>query len=145
MQYAFYKGYGTALDKLICLWERGPYSHVEAVLEDHGDGTYTVASSVPFVGIRTDRIALPADEWDLIEGPGDVEKVRQWFKDHDGVKYDYMALFGFILRPIAGEKGRYFCSESILTALGFQEPWRFDPNAMADSIRFAYQGALSEY
>lgn len=134
MKFAFFKGTGTLLDKLIRFWMRGRYSHVEAVLAELGDGQYTVASSVPFVGVRIANIALPASDWDIVEAPGDVTSVRAWFAARVGTRYDYRGLFGFVLRRVDGEKGRYFCSEAIGTALGMSEPWRFDPNGLADAL-----------
>jgi len=134
MKFAFYKASGTLLDKLIRFWERGRYSHVEVVLADLGNCQYTVASSVPFVGVRIATIALPASDWDVVDAPGDVSEVRAWFMARNGAGYDYLGLFGFVLRRVVGEKSKYFCSEAIATALGMSEPWRFDPNGLADAL-----------
>jgi hypothetical protein len=136
MKFAFYKKKSTLLDRIICWWERGQYSHVEAILSVNDDATFTIASSVPGTGVRITTCSMSCDEWDIIEGPGDVETVRAWFANREGLPYDYRGLFGFVLRPTVGEdKGKYFCSEACATAIGMQEPWRFDPNAFADALR----------
>jgi hypothetical protein len=138
MKYAFYKGSGTILDKVIRLWMRGPYAHVEVILEDYGDGTYQIASSVPGTGVRITRSTLPASDWDIIDGPGDVNQIATWFNKHDGDAYDYIGLFTFVMRPVLIEERRkYWCSEAILLAAGFKGAWREDPNSMYNAIRFA--------
>lgn len=132
MKLAFYKGRGTLFNRIVCWWQRGPYSHVEVVLATRTDGTYECASSVPGVGVRIATKALPAADWDFIDYPADVGSVRAWFAAHAGAGYDYLGIFGFIVRPVGGEPGRYFCAEAIATALGIDEPWRLDPNGFAD-------------
>lgn len=135
MRFAFYKGRGTLVDRMIRWWQRGPYSHVEAVLASNADGTFECASSAPGKGVRIASIALSVVEWDVLEMPADVEVVRVWFEAHAGARYDWPGIFGFLMRPIGGEPGRYFCSEAIASALGIDEPWRFDPNTFADFIK----------
>ncbi len=135
MKVAFYKARGTLVDRAIRWWQRGPYSHVEAVLADNGDGTFECASSVRSAGVRVAPITLPSSDWDILDISADVDAVRAWFTAHAGARYDWMGIFGFVMRPIGGEPGRYFCSEAIASALGIGEPWRLDPNALADVVR----------
>ena len=144
MKYAFYKASGTFIDKMIRLWMRGPYAHVEAILEEFPDGTYTIASSVPGIGVRTTRQTLPASDWDIVEGPGDIEQSKAWFAEKDGAAYDYVGLFGFVLRPVTiEERNKYWCSEAILLSIGYKGAWREDPNSMYNVIRFAQLGGLA--
>jgi hypothetical protein len=145
MKFAFYKASGTIFDKAIRIWMRGPYAHVEAILQDYGDGTYLIASSVPGTGVRTTRQTLPESDWDIVEGPGDVDQATAWFNKHDGEAYDYIGLFGFVLRPVTiEERGKYWCSEAILLAIGYKGAWREDPNSMYNVVRFAQaSGAVS--
>jgi len=140
MYYAFYKGreegfFRGFFDWVVRFWMRGEYSHVEAILQDHGDGTYTIASSVPGVGIRIATQTLPKEDWDIFEGPGNAEDVRKWYEQNLHADYDYLGLLGFVLRRVVGEKSSYFCSESVCYAIGCDEPWRFDPNALADLVK----------
>ncbi|AOJ13140.1 hypothetical protein [Burkholderia vietnamiensis] len=134
MLFAFYKGHGAIVDRAIRWWQRGPYSHVEAVLADHDNGTFECASSSRDTGVRIATLALPAAEWDVLEMPADVDAVRGWFETRTGAGYDWFGIFGFVLRPVIGEPGRYFCSEAIASALGINEPWRLDPNGFADLV-----------
>ena len=138
MKFAFFKGGGTLLDKGIRWWERGPYSHVEAILGEVEEGRYQIASSVPGTGVRITISALPSDQWDIIEGPGDEQLAKSWFLKHNGAPYDYLGLLGFVLRPVVTEdKSKFWCSEAVGAAIGLDEPWRFDPNTLADVIRFS--------
>lgn len=138
MKFAFYKGAGTLLDSAIRWWMRGPYAHVEAILSDNGDGTYTIASSVPGIGVRiAENQSLPASDWDIVDGPGDVDEARAWFDERNGAAYDYLGLLGFVIRPATGvDRGKYWCSEACLRAIGFPGAWRFDPNAMYGVVSF---------
>lgn len=141
IKFAFFKGKGTIIDALIRTFMRGPYAHVEAILEEYDDGTYLIASSVPGIGVRTTRQALPASDWDIIEGPGDVAQSKAWFVAHDGAAYDYIGLFGFVLRPVTiEERGKFWCSEAILLSIGYKGAWREDPNSMYNVIQFAQLG-----
>jgi len=135
MKIAFYKGKGTLVDRMIRWWQRGLYSHVEAVLAETGDGTFECASSVRGAGVRIAAVALAANEWDVLDMPADVDAVRAWFTKHAGLRYDYLGILGFVVRPVGGEPRHYFCSEAIATALGLAEPFRLDPNALADLVR----------
>lgn len=137
MKFAFYKAPGSPLDRVIRFWMRGPYAHVEAVLADYGNGTYQCASSVPGVGVRIATLALPASDYDIVDGPGDAAKARAWFEARAGKAYDYVGLFGFVVRPATGDsRNKFWCSEACLEAIGFPEPWRYDPNGMHDIVTF---------
>ncbi len=135
MKIAFYKGKGTLVDRMIRWWQRGLYSHVEAVLATNENGTFECASSVRGTGVRIATIALPPDEWDVIDMPADIDAVRTWFAAHASMGYDYLGILGFVVRPLGGEPRHYFCSEAIATAVGLEEPFRFDPNALADFVK----------
>ncbi len=142
MKFAFYKAPGSFFDKLIRFWMHGPYAHVEVILEAEEGGTYTIASSVPGVGVRiASGQRLPASDWDIFDGPGDAVAARAWFEARVGKSYDYLGLFHFIVEPAAFEsKDKYFCSEACLLSIGYEGAWREDPNSMASLIR--YVGSL---
>jgi hypothetical protein len=139
MKFAFYKGNATFLDKLICWWMRGDYSHVEAILDEEEGGTYTIASSVPGTGVRiATGQSLPASDWDIVDGPGEVAAARAWFEARVGKAYDYLGLFHFIVQPADIEsKDKYFCSEACLLSVGYDGAWREDPNSAYNVVRFA--------
>ena len=85
--------------------------------------------------MRISTITLLLSEWDVLDMPADVDAVRAWFTAHAGMGYDYVGILGFLVRPVGGEPRHYFCSEAIATALGLAEPFRLDPNALADFVR----------
>jgi len=140
MKFAFKKANSptaSIFDKLIGWWESGVYAHVEAILSyDEQTQLYTVVSSVPGTGIRKTQMVLPADTWDIVESPGNEASVEAWFDARLGSGYDWLGILGFIVRPIKGfPTNLWFCSESVLESLGFEEPWRFDPNACSDVLK----------
>lgn len=127
MKLAFYKGREDLYDRLISWWTRGPYSHVELVINDN----YCMSSSPKDGGIRFKHIDLRPDHWDLVELEGyDPAYAYNWFKEHEGRKYDILGILGFVFGPLRQDKKRFFCTEAIGHALKMKEPWRLDPNAM---------------
>ncbi|MFM0165654.1 hypothetical protein PQR39_35130 [Paraburkholderia sediminicola] len=143
MKFAFYKAPGTLLDKLIRWWMRGPYAHVEAILDENADGTYTIASAVPGIGVRiAEKQPLPARDWDIVTGPGDATQARAWFEARAGKAYDYLGLLGFVLRPATIDaRDKYWCSEACLLSIGYEGAWREDPNSMYSVVTFAATSA----
>ncbi len=133
VKFAFAKNPTALKDKFICWWRHGPYFHSEVILAENADGTYTIASSVPGTGVRTAyNQSLPAAQWDIIEGPGDVGNAEEWFKEHNGEGYDWFGLLGFVFSPIKDvSPNKWWCSNADLTAVGMAaSAWRFDPNSM---------------
>ena len=127
MKLAFYKGREDLYDRLISWWTRGPYSHVELVINEN----YCMSSSPKDGGIRFKHIDLRPDHWDLVELEGyDPAYAYNWFKEHEGRKYDILGILGFVYGPLRQDKKRFFCTEAIGHALKMKEPWRLDPNAM---------------
>ena len=127
MKLAFYKGREDLYDRLISWWTRGPYSHVELVIDDN----YCMSSSPKDGGIRFKHIDLRPDHWDLVELEGyDPAYAYNWFKEHEGRKYDILGILGFVWGPAREDRNRYFCSEAVAAALKMKDPWRFDPNAL---------------
>jgi uncharacterized protein YycO len=136
MKFAFYKAKGTFLDGLVRWWMKGPYAHVEAILGENEDGTYTIASSKPGIGVRIAyNQELPDSEWDIVETRIDSAPVALWFIQRVGMPYDYFGLLGFVFGPFVRESTkRYFCSEACLAAAGLNNAWRYDPNSMYDVL-----------
>ena len=127
MKLAFYKGREDLYDRLISWWTQGPYSHVELVISDN----CCMSSSPRDGGIRFKNIDLRPDHWDLVELEGyDPVYAYNWFKEHEGRKYDFLGILGFVFGPLQQDKKRFFCTEAIGHALKMKEPWRLDPNAM---------------
>ena len=128
---AFYKGQTRVFNKLVSWWTRGPYSHTELVV----DGVW-YSSSFLDGGVRAKRIEFDPEHWDLIELPdADAASAVKWFEDHAGQKYDVLGLAGFVVRSLPDDRWKYFCSEAVAAALGFDEAWRLDPNTFAAVLR----------
>lgn len=132
MKIAFYTGSRRLFNKLVCWKMRGPYSHVEAVIEDGGNGLALCASaSFSDGGVRFKQIDLRSGNWDVIDVPSiDAARVAQWFAWHEHEPYDVRGLVNFIL-PVGHNPEGWFCDEALLDAMGMREAWRFDPNSMA--------------
>lgn len=127
MKIALYKGKKTITDKLISWWDRGLYSHVELVFSDG----MCASASPRDGGVRMKLIDLDADKWDVFEIHAfDEARARAWFEQRIGQRYDFMGVFGFVFRA-QQDKAKWFCSESVLAALGFKDTWRFTPNTVA--------------
>lgn len=123
---AFYKGRKRFFNRAVAWWTRGPYSHCELIV----DGK-SYSSSFLDGGVRVKEIDYDPEHWDIIDLPwADSGKAVEWFEAHMGLGYDILGLVGFVARRVEDDRNRYFCSESIAAALGFEESWRFDPNTL---------------
>lgn len=137
MKVAFYRGTRPGLaglfNRAVRWWTNGPYSHCEIALHRLNDGRYLCASaSNTDHGVRFTTISLDPQRWDVVEiNPSVAAMVNAWFEAHEGHGYDICGLFGFVLRRGDGSRDRWFCSEACAAALGFSDPWRFDPNTLA--------------
>lgn len=130
---AFYKAQDHLFDRLVSWWTKGPYSHVEIIVDAVGDGYYAcLSSSFRDGGVRIKNMPLPADRWDIVEVrlPVDEEKALLWYRNYHGAKYDVLGLFGFVFRRGIEDDHKWFCSEVAADILSFAEPWRYDPNAL---------------
>ena len=128
MQVAFYKGKSRFFNRLCSFWLRGLYSHCEVILGYDASGAAICASSSMMdSGVRVKHIALKAENWDVIDTAGDVDSAWAWLAQHEGAKYDYLGLIGFIARIFGHSKKRFLCSEAAAEMMGFVDAWRFDP------------------
>lgn len=140
MKVVFYKASGTGADKLIRWWTNGPYSHVEIVLQEKDGQSLCASAHINDGGVRTKWITIDPASWDTVEIEADADKVAQWFKEHDGAKYDLIGLLGFVFQRGGYDRNKYFCSEAIANSLGIEEGWRYDPNTFKTLIDFIAKG-----
>jgi uncharacterized protein YycO len=128
-------------------WTRGPYSHCELVVGETPDGKSVCWSSAYLdKGVRRTVVNLDPADWDLVDiatTPEQAAAAVAWFEAHDGQPYDVAGLFGFVFRHYEGEKGEWFCSESVAEALGYAESWRYDPNTFAAVVAHDVIAAFS--
>lgn len=141
--FLFYKGKTTFADRFIACWTRGPYSHCEVVLETYPDGSVLCASaSLRDDGVRCKRMVLKPHHWDALVVPEhrgfSLDAIQDWFRRHEGRKYDVLGVFFFIgVMPHAED--RWFCSEAVGEACGIPDAWRFDPNRLHALLRLVGQ------
>lgn len=124
MVVAFYKGRERILNRLISWWTRGKYSHVELVL----DNGISISSSFMDGGVRYKRIDYNPDNWDFIEVGPVTDDIKMMADSLIGMKYDLRGILGFVIRSVADDRKKMFCSEAVMHLLGYDEPWRFSPN-----------------
>lgn len=136
MKAAFYTGTrpGKAglYNRLVRWWTTSPYSHVELVFSDG----IAASSSYADGGVRFKVIDFEPRSWEFIELPLHLEAdARAWFAAHAGAGYDLRGNLHFMVEPLADRKDAWFCSEAVAAALGFREPWRYDPGVLASTLR----------
>lgn len=142
MYVAFYVGKGNWFDKLVRFWTRSNTSHVVAVFSDQRASFETnpptfynlIGTSDPKRGISLTYKEMYADEWQAVYVDADEAKVKQWFVDRIGLKYDWLGVLGFVFPPIKQEPKRWFCSEAVAAALGISDSWRFNPAALRAAL-----------
>jgi hypothetical protein len=138
LQLAFYKANsGRLFDRLIGLWTRGDYSHVELVFPETGE---CYSSSPRDGGCRFKQIDLQNGKWELISIPATAQQVLDvwsWCVEQQGKAYDWPGIWGFVCSPFVRQKPqRYFCSEVCVAALQEMglfkgiEPYRVSPNRL---------------
>jgi hypothetical protein len=135
MRAAFYKGTHSGLpgvyNRLVRCWTKSAYSHVELVFSTG----HAASSSYMDGGVRLKVIDFDPAKWDFVELPAHLEKgAREWFEAHRGQKYDLLGNLHFVLSPVADDKRKWFCSESVAAALGLPDPWRYDPGTLASAL-----------
>jgi hypothetical protein len=135
MKVALYKGKrggsAGAFDAAVRWWTRGAYSHVELIFSDG----ISASASARDGGVRFKDIEYHPDRWDIIEIEADEEYARAFFEKRVGLGYDYFGLFGFVWRPHSGSALLWFCSEIVMGALKFDDPWQFNPNMVGAIAR----------
>jgi len=130
---AFYKGNsknnGKLYSKLIRWWTKGPYSHVEIIL----DG-YMYSSSPRDGGVRRKKFKGKNDHWDFIEINNLKEKnILEFYNQTKENKYDFFGILGFIL-PFKDRTNEWFCSEWCSNALkisGYKKLWKLEPSKIS--------------
>lgn len=114
---------------------RGIYSHCEIAVPLSCGGYACYSSSIRDGGVRVKKMDLPSEKWDLIELPGvtaaDLDRVWQAAK---GKRYDWLGAIGTVLK-IRQRPDKWFCSEFCAAVIGFGEPSKYSPSALADAMK----------
>lgn len=127
MQVAFYRGRVRFYNRAVSWLLYGPHSHVELVL-DEDDGLLKCGSS-SFMddGVRVKWMKLNPAHWILLDVDEDYVFAEKWFKDHRGEEHELLGIMGAVWRRLTGEVPRWTSSHAVAAALGYPEPWRFNP------------------
>jgi hypothetical protein len=125
--------------------DRGLYSHTELLFSDG----LSASSSFIDKGVRTKPIGYSSvGSWDFLPIPdpgGEIEqRSRQWFLEHDGLKYDILGNIRFATNFARDSLDKWFCSESCMAALGFPEAFRYGPSGAATLLQHYYRTEIIE-
>jgi hypothetical protein len=140
MQVIFYVAkYGTWQDGIVAHWTRGPYSHCELLFSDG----MAFSSSPRDGGTRFKQIEFKPHHWDLYPLSVDGEKeaaIRLWCEGQLGKKYDWLGIFGFVVKNSAiQDPKKWYCSEICANVLNLFKVTHFPsieitPNKLAKKI-----------
>lgn len=130
MMVAFYTGRARFYNRAVSWILYGPHSHAELVLDEEDGLCKCGSSSFMDDGVRVKWMKLNPAHWDFIPVDSDYVKAEQWFFDHRGEDHDLFGLLGCIWRRLSGKKTKWSSSAAIAAALGFPDPWRFDPMSL---------------
>jgi hypothetical protein len=114
--------------------QRGEYkrvTHVESILQEHDDGTVTIASSsLRDGGVRAKRVSLKAGHWLISDVPHwDVVRAIELLDDTEGWPYDLFGAMATVL-PTRQKSGSFFCSEWVAKPF-LRSPQTFGPAQLA--------------
>jgi hypothetical protein len=114
--------------------QRGDFrrvTHVESILQEHDDGTVTIASSsLRDGGVRAKRVSLKPGHWLIADVPQwDVVRALALLDETEGWPYDLLGAMATVL-PTRQAGRRYFCSEWVATPF-LRSPHTFGPAQLA--------------
>lgn len=135
MKLAFYKAeHGNIIDKLIGLWTRGPFSHVELLFSDG----VSFSSSQWDGGVRFKKIDYSHKErWSFldIDGIANESEVKYLANKLRGAKYDWLGIFLYEFLPFNIQNSKkWYCSEICAHLLGLT-PCQMSPNKLYKIVK----------
>lgn len=132
---ALYKAPGDFYDRAIRAWTRSAYSHCELVLPD---GRF-VSSSPRDDGVRAKVIEPDPAVWDFLPLPWiQPAHIEQLLELEAGAGYDWLGVLGSQILPAGIQsRSRWFCSEFCAYVLDLEQPQRYSPGQLAETIQWA--------
>ena len=141
----------SILDRLVCFFSRGKYSHAALVFEDD-----MVIESRPFKGVIKSKNLIKASEsksvidlYSIRVSKKKYEVIREFMLNKVGSKYDYMSVFGFVLfsnKQNRHSRNKWFCGEIIISAfnkvhiylVGKMPAWKASPTTLSYSPKLKF-------
>lgn len=125
-------------DWLIRKLTKGIYSHCEIAFERSESLYSCYSSSIRDGGVRSKIMPLPADKWDLIPIPNNLQfenelinRIIAYYDLTKNARYDWFGAIGIVF-GIPHDCSKFFCSEWCMNAISnSNEGWRFSPNDLA--------------
>lgn len=137
MQIAFrksgvgYTGYKKYTNVVTAYLTGGEYTHAELVFSDGLVGSAWFDEPGLKNGVHLQKAkGYDPKLWELVPIRGDEPQARNWFEEHVGQDYSLIGAIGNVIRPLRGSERKFFCSQTVAAALGWKDPWRFDPNLL---------------
>lgn len=89
-------------------------------------------------GVRAKEIDMPADKWDVIDIPwADAYKILEYFVATDGHTYGWTSLItSQMFNMNKKDNDSQFCSEWCAAALDIPNSPSYNPESLADIIKF---------
>lgn len=146
---AFYTGSGRLDDRIIRRVTRSRFSHVELVRHYGTDQCQSISASGRDGGVRIKEIDFDSGRWEIL-------KLRNWVPEDAwaraeaklGQPYDYRGILLSQAIPLRRHsEHKWFCSELIGEAVGFQMPQRYAPIDIwyaGQELNQAYMCALAD-
>ena len=133
--------YFRFMDGMIRLFTWSKYSHCEIAIKPKKNSTEYIcySSSVRDGGVRFKTMALNPADWDIFELPEVTEKkVKDFYEETKGMKYDFLGAVGSVLhtREIPN---KYFCSEWCSAVLGLTKPYKYSPGRLYNHCKSKFK------
>ncbi len=84
--------------------------------------------------MRGKRIVLEPSRWHTARAHRDPIQAAEWFVEHQGDLYDWQLIAGQVAWVIPHKASRRTCSEAVAEALGYEDPWRYDPCVLHSAV-----------
>lgn len=127
--------------RLLAWWQRCDYSHVaiawqwDQPLYAPPTAMHVSDATLTHGGVRSRWVRWEPKLWELWEIDGDRGVAERWVREHEGARYDWIGLAGFLWRRVKGGSRAWWCSEMVMAILGMPDPWRWDVAHVACYLR----------
>jgi hypothetical protein len=130
MKFAFYKGKGTLIDKMIRVATLGKYSHCELIFSD---GRWFSADAWENKCRYKPESEFNPNNWDFIDFHCDEALAKMFCDNIEGSEYDFRAIATWFLPDFRDDRSRWYCSEVGHEAVAFPRK-RISPSALAKKL-----------